>query len=195
MPKPYTCPFILDEVLSLDISNLRKWNYLKEDSIMSGTITWTNSYHEITSRLPINVVMQGNKHVNLNYKCNENSYNYNISLVTLPSNLGKGQVYYFLCPFTGKRCRKLHLIDEQFMHRSALRSALYSKQTHSKSWRFMERHYGAYFDEDKYYEELYSKHFKRYYNGKPTKRFLGLIKKINRAKRITPGEIERLLLN
>jgi len=51
-----------------------------------------------------------------------------------------------------------------------------------------------YFDIDKHYEELYNKHFKTHYNGKPTKRYLKLIKQINKAKRFTSYDIERLFL-
>ena len=34
--------------------------------------------------------------------------NYRIYLDRIPSNLGRGFVYYFLCPNTGKRCRVLY---------------------------------------------------------------------------------------
>ena len=115
-------------------------------------------------------------------------------MVSIKSNLGKGKIWYFRCPFTGKRCRKLHLIDERFMHRSALPSGMYSSQTHSKKWRLMEKVYGCYFDVDRYYEQLYSKHFKTHYNGKPTKRYLKLMRQINKAERYTVSEIENLFL-
>ncbi|NQY28281.1 MAG: hypothetical protein HRT69_02305 [Flavobacteriaceae bacterium] len=46
------------------------------------------------------------------------------------------------------------------MHRSDLPSGVYSKQLHTKKWLEIE----------KYYEQLYSKHFKKFYNGKPTKK-------------------------
>ena len=71
---------------------------------------------------------------------------------------------------TRKRCRKLHLINERFMHRSNLPSGMYESQTQSKSWRQMKSVYGRYFELDRLYEELYSKHFKTHYNGKPARR-------------------------
>ena len=61
------------------------------------------------------------------------------------------------------------------MHRSALPSGMYDCQTKSKKWRGIEKIYGAYFDSDKLYEQLYSKHFKKSYGGKPTKRYLKIM--------------------
>ena len=44
------------------------------------------------------------------------------------------------------------------------------------------------------YEELYSKHFKTHYNGKPTKRYLKLMKQINKNVRFSASDIEQLFL-
>ncbi len=79
------------------------------------------------------------------------------------------------------------------MHRSALPSRMYSSQTQSKKWRLMDKVYGCYFDLDRLYEELYSKHFKTHYNGKPTKRYLKLMRQINKANSISSTEIENPL--
>ena len=137
---------------------------------------------------------ENKQYLNLNYNCDETNYNYNIQLVSIPSNLGKGKVWYFLCPYTQKRCRKLHLIDEIFIHRSAMPSGIYSKQIHTKKWRYLEKVYGNYFNKEKYYKQLYSKHFRKFYNGKPTKRYLKLMEKINDAKRFSASDIEQLLM-
>ena len=72
---------------------------------------------------------------------------------------------------------------------------MYESQTKSKSWRLMDKVYGSYFKLDELYEELYSKHFKTHYNGKPTKRYLKLLEQINRAERFTDSDIEKLFLN
>lgn len=72
---------------------------------------------------------------------------------------------------------------------------MYESQTYSKKWRQIERVYGAYFDSDKYYSELHSKHFKTHYNGKPTKRYLKLMQKINEGDKIDYREIELLMIS
>jgi hypothetical protein len=44
------------------------------------------------------------------------------------------------------------------------------------------------------FHELYSKHFKTHYNGKPTKWYLKLMRKINDGERIPISEMKTLLL-
>ncbi|GAA3512389.1 hypothetical protein GCM10022393_27680 [Aquimarina addita] len=193
MPKPHTFPFIFDQVKSIDISLLRKWGYLNHCHYKSGTLTWSTNGIE-TSNISIATKMNTIKKVLiLSYNCNDKSYKYEVPLVSLPSNLGKGIVWYFLCPFTKKRCRKLHFIDQRFIHRSALPSGMYEKQIQSKKWRQMDKAYGFYFDSNQHYQELYGKYFKKYYNGKPTKRYLKLMAKINRSESIPYQEIEKAM--
>ena len=71
---------------------------------------------------------------------------------------------------------------------------MYECQIQSKKWRQMDKIYGSYFDLDRHYEELYSKHFKTHYNGIPTKRYIKLMRKINRAEGFSGNEIEQLYL-
>jgi hypothetical protein len=58
----------------------------------------------------------------------------------------------------------------------------------------MIRTFGAYFKSDKLYEELYSKHFKKTYAGKPTKRYLRIMEQIQQAESIPYHEFERALM-
>ena len=195
MPKFPTFPYIFDEAKCIAITDLKKLKYFNSNSIATGIINWTNRGVK-TGSIGISVTTCKNKNVvEFDYKCNDTFYKYEAQLIDLPSNLGNGVVWYFICPFTGKRCRKLHLIDERFMHRSALPSGMYSKQTHSKKWREIEKVYGAYFDSDNLYEKLYSKNFRKYYKGKLTKRYKRLLLQINKAESIPIEEIERILLN
>ncbi len=196
MPKPATYPTLFDECRILSISDLRKWKYLQMLTSKSGTITWLNQYDEVTSSISIKVFMNENNSVLiLSYKCNDNSYNYEIQLTSIPSNLGKGVIWYFISPFTLNRCRKLHLLDERFMHRSALPIGMYECQTKSKKWRGWDKVFGSYYETDRLYEQLYSKHYKKFYAGKPTKRHLKIMKQIQKAERFTSEEIEALFLS
>ncbi|GAA4434230.1 hypothetical protein GCM10023188_24910 [Pontibacter saemangeumensis] len=45
---------------------------------------------------------------------------------------------------------------------------------------------------DKLYEQLYSKHFKSSYAGKPTKKFVKLMQKIKESERMSYREKEML---
>jgi hypothetical protein len=193
MPKFPTSPYLFDEEKHLSITKLIEWDYLKEQTLKSSTITWSRNGIK-TSSIGIHVKIDDyESYITVNYKCNETDYNYKIRLESIPSNLGKGKLWYFICPFTHQRCRKLHLISEKFIHRSALPGGMYSTQTESKKWREMSRLYGSYFKLDKLYEQLYSKHFRTHYKGKQTKKYIKLMNLISKAERIPIEEIERLM--
>ncbi len=132
--------------------------------------------------------------VTVDYKSNGTDYKYNIQLEALTSNSGKGDVWYFICPFTLQQFRKLHLIQGRFMHHSAFKSGMNATQTETKSWRKVSRVYGGYFALEKYYNQLHAKHFKTHYKGKPTKRYLKLMQKISQAEKIPLEDIERLMI-
>lgn len=194
MPKPYTFPTLYDEALQISISKLKEWEYLHPNQIKSGTITWSRNGNKTGS-----ISIQVNTHdeecyIELDYKYRDEPRNYKVYLTSNPSNLNRGKIWYFICPQTNNRCRKLYSIGGYFLHRAAFNGCMYESQTHSKKWRQIEKLYGSYFESDKCYEELYSKHFKKFYNGKPTKRYLKLIKKINEAESFTASEIEQLFL-
>ncbi|RUA07181.1 MAG: hypothetical protein DSY82_08590, partial [Flavobacteriia bacterium] len=117
---------------------------------------------------------------------------YKVELVSLPSNIGKGQVWYFLCPQTNKRCRKLYSIDGYFLHREAFKGCMYESQVKSKKQRQFEKEFGTYFKIDDLYDELYKKYSKNTYAGKPTRRYLRIIKQIQKAENIAYHENEKL---
>lgn len=195
MPKPHTFPTLFDEVKTVSISFLTKHNYLKPNQLQSGTITWSSNGNK-TGSISIQVNTQSEQpYIELDYKCNEAPINYRVQLVSAPSNLGKGVVWYFVCPRTGKRCRKLYLADTYFYHRSAFRGCMYEKQTQSKKSRYLDKTLGVYFRTDQLFEHLYKKHFKKQYAGKPTKKYLKLTQQIQRAESIPYHEIERALIS
>ena len=179
MPKNYTFPYLFDENKSLSLTDLKQMGFLKKNKVTYGKIKW-KILGENTSSINIQVKRsEMENYVEFDYTCNNASYNYKVYLVSVKSNLNEGRVLYFQCKFTGKRCRKLHLINGMFQHRTASKIGMYSKQTLSKRVRFFEQFYGAYFESENLYSELYSKHFKTHYKGKPTKKYLRLMQKIN----------------
>jgi hypothetical protein len=194
MPKPHTFPTLYNEVKTVSISFLIKNNYLKPNQWQSGTITWSSNGNK-TGSISIQVNTQSESpYLLLDYKYNEAPISYTVQLVSALSNLGKGVVWFFICPLTGKRCRKLYLADTYFYHRSAFRGCMYEKQTQSKKSRYLDKTLGLYFQTDQLYKQLYKKHFKKQYSGKPTKKYLKLTQQIKRAESITAHEIERALI-
>ena len=88
----------------------------------------------------------------------------------------------------------MYSIGGCFLHREAFNGCMYESQTKSKKYRQLDKTFGAYFKTDELYEQLYSKHFKTHYAGKPTKRYLRIREQVQKAERISPYEIERLLV-
>lgn len=195
MPKPATIPYLLDEVNRISITELKQWAYLDADKIKQGTITWYfGGEARSTARIIVNTSYYA-PYIEFDYSFRGEPIKYKVDLVTKPSNLGKGEIWFFVCPSTNKLCRKLYLQSGYFLHRTAIKSNMYESQTKSKYSRFLDTHFGAYFDLDKLYSELYSKNFKKYYNGKPTKRYLKIMQKINQAEKVKPLDVQKALMN
>lgn len=196
MAKPATFPTLFDECATITIKFLKSHKYLEPDGWKTGTITWSQGEGEskrITGSISIKVNTQAESpYTELNYKTNDKPINYRVHLVSIPSNLGNGLVWYFLCPHTGKRCRKLYLISGYFLHRKAFTGCFYEKQTYSHKNRKQFALWGKLFDTDKVYEQIYSKYFKTDYAGKPTKRYLRLLKQIQAANAMSEAEILNL---
>ena len=137
-------------------------------------------------------MMKGEQYLELDYKYKQEPRNYKVGIVSLPSNLGKGEVWYFLCPQTNKRCRKLYSVDGFFFHREAFHGCVYESQIQSKKYRQLDKSLGSYLRMDELHSKLYEKGFKRTYAGKPTKRFLGIMKQIEKAKKVSNANINLL---
>lgn len=195
MPKPHTFPTLYNEALQISISKLKEWEYLNPEQIKSGTITWSRNGRQ-TGSISIKVNTHSEQpYIELDYKYRDEPRNYKVRLVSLPSNLGKGLIWYFLCPHTNKRCRKLYSIGGYFLHREAFNGCMYETQTQSKKYRQLDKTLGAYFKSDNLYSELYKKNFKKTYAGKPTKRYLRIMEQIQRAESVPYHEIKRLMLS
>lgn len=194
MPKFPTFPTLYDDVLKLNISHLKRDGFFVIGKIHTGVTTWTVNGKK-TGQISIKADARSEQpFVELDYNYRDEPRHYKINLVSVPSNLGKGKIWYFLCPHTGKRCRKLYSIGGYFLHREAFKGCMYESQTQSKYYRRLEKSFGAYCRLDKLYNKLYSKHFKSHYDGKPTKCYLKIMKEIKEGEKVTPAEFENALI-
>lgn len=174
-------PTTYEQRKSVSITDLRKWNYLQPDTGRSGTINWRRN-GEITSQIAITVDMiAAEPYIKLNYSWQGQSIAYNVSFISIPSNLGTGYVWHFLCPFTDKKCRKLYFIGGYFQYRG---KGYYDKQIQSKHYRYLEKVYGPIFKADELYSQLRSSYFRKHYNGKPTKRYAKILRGLEAAKSV-----------
>jgi len=194
MPKPHTFPTLYDEVKTVSIFFLAKHGYLKPNQWKAGSVNWSRNGENLGS-ISIRVCTYSEKpYIEFDYQCNQQPIKYRVQLVSALSNLGKGFVWYFVCPKTNKRCRKLYLADTYFYHRSAFRGCMYEKQTQSKKSRYLFKVLDPYFKSDNLHSELYKKHFKKQYAGKPTKKYLRIMEQIQQTESIPYHEIEMALL-
>jgi hypothetical protein len=184
MPRYSSLPTLYDECKTINLSLLKKWGYIKPGIFHRGDINWSRAGSKTGSiSFTINMVACA-PYMNLSYTTNGNCVNYEVPLISVPSNLGKGVLWYFVCPATGKRCRKLYLIGSRFLHRKAFRGCFYEKQTYSKRNRDLCRSFEILFGSEKAFEKIYSKYFKKYYAGMPTKRFREATKMINESNQL-----------
>lgn len=189
-------PTTVEDCLTFRLKNLteNKNNYLTSHGTQRGVTSWiTNG--EVQSTINIEVTYtEYEAYIIFDYKCNGEPKRYKVNLVSRVSNLGKGVIWFFVCPSTGKLCRNLYLNSGYFLHRTAFKSMMYSKQIESKKFRNLSKVFGAYFIRDEVYSELYKKYFKTHYNGKPTKRYLKLKKQIDIVNRFPSDTMEMLLV-
>jgi hypothetical protein len=189
MPKPHTFPTLYDDLLHISATRLKEWGQLKPQRFTSSKITWSRNGNE-TDQISITINTQSEKpYIELDYLYRGEPRNYKVRLVNVQSNLGKGLIWYFLCPKTKKRCRQLYLVDGWFYHREAFKEAMYSLQTYSLKDRFLCGQWDKMKRADKARQMLYSKHFKKYYKGKPTKRYLKALKWIREGEGISEAEL------
>jgi hypothetical protein len=195
MAKPHSFPTLYNEALQISISKLKGWGYLNPEQIKSGTLNWSSNGNP-TGSISIKVNTHSVQlYIELDYKYRNEPRNYKVYLTSTPSNLTKGEIWYFICPKTKKRCRKLYSIGGYFLHREAFNGCMYESQTQSKRNRQLDKTLGAYFKSDNLYSELYKKNFKKTYAGKPTKKYLRIMEQIQKAESIPYHEIERAMLS
>jgi hypothetical protein len=162
----------LEECKSISISDLKRLGYLGIGQNTAGVLSW-KANGAYTGSVSVRVNTDAPiPFLELDYRCDGFPIKYLINLVEVPSNLRHGKFWLFVCPRTGYRCRKLFLVDRFFLHRSALKGAHYEKQYYSKRRRNLAKEFDSLFRPDKAWEIVTGKNFKKYYNGKPTKRYL-----------------------
>ena len=98
-----------------------------------------------------------------------------IRLQTAPSNLGQGELLYFLCPRSGKRCRKIYraYYSQGFYHREAFSHRLYYPVQASSRLKVPDRKHAA---TERALERLEAMRRTSTYRGLPTRRALRIAK-------------------
>lgn len=193
MPKPCTFPTLYDKKMQLRISLLKIGGFLAPKQINRGVIEWS-TYSGTINSLSICVnTMSEQPYIELNYSYKDEPLKYRIFLTSIPSSLNRGVIWYFICPLTKKRCRNLYNINGNFFHREAFKGGMYSIQTQSKKYRLFHEAIGAYLERGILYDKLDKKHFKKTYAGKPTKKYLKIMQRIQKVENPSKYIIEDLI--
>ena len=109
MGRASTGAWTTTECRKLDLRYMLKVGWIKKGCKISGQMSWTD---ESTASFE-SVYTEDEKYLRMIYTVTDRqgtktNYDYKIELVTVPSNLGKGDVLYFVCPESYKRARVLY---------------------------------------------------------------------------------------
>lgn len=134
MPRPCSFSLLYDNLQTLNIKDLKKWGYLNFDSNLTGVITWKTN-DQVVAQINIKTDPYESPKIILSYFINGAYVKYSVGLISKPSNLQNGSIWFFICPKTKMLSRKLYLVDGYFYHREAHNGCMYESQTRSKKTR------------------------------------------------------------
>lgn len=134
---------LIDEYKSLNISTLKRAGFLEpvpDGKARAGVVT-VSDYWGHTAQIQVAAKVTGKENViAVAYTHGGELMAYKIELQFTPSNLpthGNTGYYYFICPATAERCRKLYLVNGTFVSRKAFK-ALYFWQSLSHATRTLQ---------------------------------------------------------
>jgi hypothetical protein len=144
---------IIEFLPSLRTSDLKHWDTISNQCIYGKD----NSlfYHKVRYELSREGLV-------LDYCINGTPKEQFVEIIFQPSNLGIGDVWYFCCPVSGRKCRKLVLWQGKFVHQSSIENHFYREQTETSPERTSKKWIRRY----KRYQDLTKQQMKPYY--KPT---------------------------
>lgn len=174
------------EVKRIELSYLLKNKFIEKGEIKFFTLKWTdNSSISVISRYTEHDKSLELNYISTSYRTGEEkSHNYFIELDFIPSNLGVGEVIYFLCPETGKRCRILYKAysSEIWKCREAYRNTIfYESQTSSRYSKYNDEYWRL----EKEIERLRTqKRWQTHYNGIETRRYKRYKRLVERQRKV-----------
>jgi hypothetical protein len=163
------------EVHRIELSYLLRQGFIRNHRKVSGTLSWTNgscisfesSFTDEEKYLRLIYYIQNS------YTGEKTNHDYKILLTTIPSNLGKGEIIYFVCPSTGKRARILYRCygSPIWKCRIAYRYRIYYESQQCSKLDFHNRRYWAL---EKQIETLNKQVCKKLYRGRYTRQAVRL---------------------
>lgn len=158
---------IHEECKRLTVSELKRQGALKQMMHATGIIGWKCNGEDAGRILYELDTIKSKLVLKYTIVSTNEAIQQHIDMVTIPSNLGAGVLYYFICPYTGNRVRTLYMAagSKYFKSRKAYSMPiLYRSQCHSRYDRWNERYWKL----QHQIEQLTSKGYTHTYNGKLT---------------------------
>lgn len=154
----------LQEYICLSLTRCKDLGYFVPNAVAEGVMDWYIGSDQIAAAKLKTDTINGSCEIVFKTE-NGERLTQNIALAWRPSNLGVGGYYYFICPGTGRNCRKLYFVNGRFVSRFAFK-ALYKQQRESRTARKSPLRQLAKLCEC---EDIINDKFRRYeYRGKPT---------------------------
>jgi hypothetical protein len=170
----------ITETVRINVTALRRLGYFNPTYEAKGSIQYTKGGKPITR---VYFETSSEAELLLNYTWGGFNITQRIAIVKKASNLKKGSLYYFVCPYTSKYVRNLYLPQgvTQFASNYTFKPPIYyESQTHSKHYKPV----GQCFHVEQLLARLESARNQSQYNGQETKRskrINALISKYNEA--------------
>lgn len=111
----------VENVLRIDIRQLRRWGYLRPGTRVTGTWRWNRGGEPSGSAgFTVSLTEPEGGWLDLSFTVNGEPRSPRILIESMPCRLG-GRRYYFRCPKTGRRCEVLCCVAGEFAARQAHR--------------------------------------------------------------------------
>lgn len=124
----------IEELLTVSITELKRLGFISPNAYKYGVLEWKRN-GKTTASAGVGIDTRGEvPTARFTYNFNGSPVDVTAPLRFAPSNLNRGGYYFFICPVTGRSCRKMYLVGGRFVSRFAFR-ALYDKQTKSRAER------------------------------------------------------------
>lgn len=168
----------------IDLSYLLKRNIIQQGKATQATLGWND---DSSISIKTNWSNQDRyillDYTHTDYEGNKRALSYRVNIIALPSNLGKGQVLFMICPVSGRLCRKLFMAygSQYFKSIKAYQTRIYyTGQLSSKLSRSNDKYWQLF----NYFESLPKQRNQSHYKGIETKRNIRTVKLCERLNEL-----------
>ena len=185
MPRNSRNPIILDDLLTINARDIMQ--KAKQDRNM--LLRWYRNGEMIAGIHCEIEDFEGMLVAHFKYHAHDHPVHVRVDIDTIASNLGIGRIPFFVCPISGRRCRKLYLVQGKLVSASAIQGAMYECQTRSKKYRILLPLFDRPFKLERLRKQIQSPYFKPKYRNNPTRTLKQIAEKIATLQQSTTDAI------